>query len=280
MSLVRTLKIATICVFGCTGSYGRHVAGLIAQYKDPSTVLLLAGRNLARIRDICGHLISPTVRIHPEPVAVENDEALRILASSARLLVNCVKVSSATATIVAQACLDAPTHYMDLAHTLSLLLPVFAMPTSRSLLVPACGLDYALFDVAIVRATQPGVTHLQLVMALRPGPLDIRWTTRSVEQILFESHSSTRPGHMTTSQLSRPKVPLLSYARRLKTWTIPWFMARDALDFLVHQREEPVALDIRIAVPLWRGLVFMLHGIILVLTLLPFLFLARYNLVI
>ena len=207
--------VADICVYACTGKYGSRVAHLICELaeRDEQTTLLLAGRNLDKVQALREELVSQArqgeqgnvrVLVHPEAVDVDNTEALYAMASRAHVVANCVKLEAhpRACTAVAEACSATGSHYLDVATTLTSMAPIFASTpsSSESKLVPGCGFDYAFFDVAVDEALQAlKSTHgeavspekLQLVLAVRPGPLGFKWLLDSVDSY-FKVESRAR----------------------------------------------------------------------------------------
>ena len=307
---------ADICVYACTGKFGSRVAhvicGALADDDDENTnntttTLLLAGRNLAKVRalrdELLARIVVPRARakvasrilVHPEAVPVENQDALDTLASRARVLVNCIKVigvdaqQQEAATWIAMACLKASTHYVDIAVTLSAMAPIWACgqqqhadATSTAKLVPACGLDYAFFDVAVSRAEQAWADmyaagtstiaspkKMQVVLAILPGPLGFKWRVHSIDFFFrSEKHSAKQQLHNNerragTAPVPRKlpppspppppqqtRTPLVTYCAPALAWSVPWFVGRDALRFLIWQRNPKIQqLDARLALP-------------------------------
>lgn len=297
-----TIDRADVCVYACTGKFGRNVARLVYELADANTTILLAGRDTAKVRAIREELLKQEQRssIHVQAydvaVPVENRDALIALASNTRVLANCIKVvdgqEQATACI-AEACIDANTHYLDIATTLSAMAPVLSStPSGTAKLVPGCGFDYAFFDVAVAQAekaladihgnaTKP--YNIKLVLAVRPGPLGFKWRVDSIDSYFkSERHAKQfkKAASIAPSLPEQPSVPLVSFCRPGLAWSIPWFVGRDAVRYFIFLREPHVQqVDARLALPrkLWRAVACGLYGAFLAVVFYPPIALAYYG---
>jgi len=315
-----------VCVFACTGECGRNVARQIVllcgdgehrrrhphrrrrrQHRDGGggddderLSVLLAGRNVEKVRAVHSDLLLSLIEsaaedkfvrldVHPEPVNVDDDEALRVLARKTYALVNCVDTLAHPRALlgVAEACIAAGTHYADPAATLETIVPVYALRTQQSSaghkkkkcrIVPGCGFDYAFPDVALAQAERAfrsicdeEPTKAQLTCKIKTGPLGVKWHRHIVERYFRHEDDDeanpvarTRPsGQLKLEDIlpPTPKAPVFAYSDLLSAWTVPWFKAKDAVRFL-HSRRSLSEIDVRIALPgeLWRAALYVAYA--------------------
>jgi hypothetical protein len=283
--------VTDICVYACTGKTGCLVARRIVELADTPTTILLAGRNVSRVQELHKELLfsSQNVKVlaYPFSVNVDDGDALETLVSYARVVVNCVDVEAHVQAQfrVAKVCAKSGVHYLDLAERYWAASPLFALESS-SRIVPACGFDYALPDVAVAQAEHIFQSkrhiphHVQVTLAIRTGPLGMKWPLQVMASYLQPDRQEKEP----PSRVQRPATkstacgPLIAYSEPLSSWSIPWLLARDTMGFLLHQRGWPFKnMDIRLALPqsLWRAVFLVFYGMLVALFLWPLIAVAR-----
>jgi hypothetical protein len=295
------MKIADICVFACTGHVGTMVAKRLVELATSPITILLAGRNVAKVRELYNDLVneattkSVNLIAYPVSVAVEDEASLKTLVSGVRVVANCIDVQChpLALTGVAEACIQAGVHYLDLAPQQHMLQRLFDLKTPapcKSRIVPACGFDYAFMDVASLQAercfneanngSQP--EHIQITLALRPGPLGLKWPLRLVKT-LFKSSPPARKSsaaankHSSEQTSSSTNRKFLAFIPLISSWSIQWPMGASSLSLLLSQRHwMPEAVDARMALPrsLWKATALVVYGIVVAAILLPWLYLA------
>jgi short subunit dehydrogenase-like uncharacterized protein len=231
-----TERKADICVYACTGHCGKNVARLICQHGDAT--LLLAGRNVDKVRAVYRELLTDQqgsncqLIMHPDPVSVDNDEALEDLTKRTRLLVNCIDLQAHVRALtgVAEACVKTNTHYLDLVTTVEKMVPIFILENACSaIIVPGCGFDYAVPDVALALAEQvfrkrysEDPESVQLTLKLRTGALGMKWPLHVVERFFKESPAPIKAPPSKAETLLPPSLEtaILSYSDPLSSWTI------------------------------------------------------------
>lgn len=294
--------IADICVFACTGKVGVAVARGIIELATSPITLLLSGRNIAKVQEVRTKLLAEAkldanVKIvaHLESVCVDDDEALRNMVTRARVVANCIDTKCHPRALagVAEACGKAGVHYLDLAFTRGQLQSLFSLnePIERSRMVPASGFDYAFTDVSVFQAERAFAERfvgtmpdkVQLTLAVRTGPLGIKWPLRLVKKYV-ESESkpsrSVAPSHQAPSTRQKSRSgSVLAYIKPLSSWSIRWPFGGDAITFLLCQRQWlPDSVDARLALPrtLWKAAVLAVYGVVAAAIFIPLLGAARY----
>lgn len=319
-----------ICVYGCTGNFGSNVARLICELavdtdtandsgEEHTLTLLLGGRNPVKVQRVGDELllhnakkklgdskVAAKVRVlsHPKAVTVDDPDALADLARLTRVLVNCTKIisnenSQRSTARIAEACLKANTHYVDIATTLPAIAPVIScansIPGSKSKLVPACGFDYAFFDVAAAKAEQAladmrgrsicNPKEIQMVLAILPGPQGFKWRVDSIGDY-FEKEQLKKNGRTSAyiyevpPLAEQPTVPFLSYCSPAGSMSIPWFLGRDVVRYFIHLRKPQTysQIDARLALPRqpWRAAACGFYAVFLALVFYPLLRIAYW----
>lgn len=294
-------KRSDICVFACTGHSGKNVARLICENggTPKDRVLLLAGRDVDKVRTLYHDLMveqqqnntAVKIVVYPKPVSVDDDAALQALASQTRVLVNCVDVLAHYRALVgvAEACINTGTHYLDSATTPALLSSLFALKAAdKCAIVPGCGFDYALPDVAVAVAERSfqkkygeNPTCVQLLFKIRTGPLGIKWPLHLVSRYFLcrKQHSPKSNKGVGASSIPSRKASILTFDKHFSSWTIPWFTAKDALQFLHYQRTKSANIDARLALPeqRWRSVFYVIYTLAVLIPVLGIVMLAKVS---
>jgi short subunit dehydrogenase-like uncharacterized protein len=300
---------ADICAYACTGDNGRQIVRQIVKHAETPTILLLAGRNVQSVRALQSELLRENtkvdIRVYSEAVNVDDDDALQSMVSQVRgIVVNCIAEGSHPREFVgvAEACARQNVSYMDMTAIYSSFGILFYDQTLQnddsSKLVPACGFDYAFHDVAVLQAERAfldrfnnAADKVQVTMALRTGPLGVKWRLSFAEKILrAESRDAPQSNATTTgtSPVSKQQLPsptagssarLLAYITPLNSWSIPWPLGGDAVTFLLSRRNwSSENVDVRMALPqsLWRAAFLLVYGLSMVACFGPLFAVARF----
>ena len=306
---------ADICVFACTGRVGtvvtRWITDLASKYA-PAMTLLLAGRNVAKVRELQARLLADNkdndvkILVHSEAVDVSDEESLNTMVARARVVVNCITVDCHPRAMqgVAEACATLGVDYLDLAAQRGQLESLFMdshlnseAVSNNSRIVPGCGFDYAFFDMAAFQAEKAFAQRykirpdkVQATLALRTGPLGVKWPLRLMEHYLeLQSSSKARTRAVAdasqASTTTRPRrnssrgCSMLAYSKPLAVWSIPWPLGADAIAFLFCERGEwsPGSVDARIGLPrnLWKAVALVVYVVVTGAIFLPLMIAAR-----
>jgi short subunit dehydrogenase-like uncharacterized protein len=306
--------IADICIFACTGVHGRGVAREICQEATTRSrqplKLLLAGRNLSKVREVRDDLLlelqqeqqqadetrkdAVSIQVYPKPVDVSDDLSVQAMAARARVVANCIDIRAHPRALVgvAEACSRAGTHYLDIATAFKYVAPLLRVSPDRSLVIPQCGVDFALYDFAIFQAEQSFLQRygevpckLEFTLALRPGEMGIKWPIQGIEaRLRSSSKTKTSPRRAKTddsAQLPRQSPQkFLKYCSQLASWSIPWFLANICVESILDRRGSTLQhRDVRLALPrsLLRTLFYAMYYIPLLLLLVPVGILIHYS---
>lgn len=298
---------ADICIYASTGHVGTQVARYLLsspQVQQDQLSLLLAGRNVAKVKDLRGELLSRTTGIasgsksevtcYEHSVDVTDDHGLRLLAQQARVMINCIDVDCHPRALVgvAQACIAAKTHYVDLAPRYCHLRELFALGHARetttsttatttrpqTILVPSSGMDYCFMDLAVLQAERAFAARpdrVQAVMAVQTGSLGMKWPLRLIRNYL-DSNATRTTSTTTSSTLMQPSPTegrcggsILSYCKPLSSWSIRLPMGAAAMTLLFEQRHwRKERVDVRLAMSL-SAIWWLLYGMVVAVMLLP-----------
>ena len=159
-----------IVLFGASGFVGRLVAGYLAEHAPDGARIALAGRSMARLSDVRGHL-GATAADWPLLLADSGDEvSLRAMAAATSLVVTTVGPYLRYGLPLAQACAQAGTDYADLTGEVPFVRDCLdhvsetAMSTGAKI-VHSCGFDSIPSDLGVLllfeQAQRDGEGHLE-----------------------------------------------------------------------------------------------------------------------
>ncbi|WP_104525343.1 saccharopine dehydrogenase family protein [Blastococcus atacamensis] len=170
-----------LVVYGATGFVGRLLAGYLAQSAPQGTRIALAGRSRPRLEDVRAAL-PPGARNWALVEADSTDEnSLRALAGSTRVLATTVGPYARYGLPVVEACARAGTHYADLTGEVLFVRDAIercdaVARETGARIVHACGYDSIPSDLSTLLLAQRaredgagGLTDVRLVATARGG---------------------------------------------------------------------------------------------------------------
>jgi len=204
------------------GSYG-YTGQLIAEEcKIKNLSLLLAGRDASKLKIQSGQIGYPFA-----VVDISDHVSLVNLLKQGELVIHCGGPFQFTARQMAEACLEAGTHYTDITGEVE----VFELLASwherarnhKILLMPGTGFDVVPSDclALYLKNRLPGATHLQLAFTMLKGGLS-RGTSKTMTEGLGNGSCIRKEGKLVNIKLG-DKTKEIDFGNfRTNTLCIPW----------------------------------------------------------
>lgn len=206
-------------LYGANGYTGRLIASLAAQYQLKP---ILAGRNNSGIKQLAEELDLPY------RIADLNDaNAVKALLSGSSLLLHCAGPFSSTARLMADACIAAGVHYLDINGDISVfeLLKKYDLPAKQKniMIMPGVGFDVVPTDCMALQLKNrmPDADHLKLAFASIGGGLSHGTATTMAEKI-GEGGAVRENGRIVLKPLGQKGRWVDFVEKRLFVMSIPW----------------------------------------------------------
>lgn len=190
------------------GSYG-YTGQLIArELKKTGLRVLLSGRDTTKLKEQSEATGFPN-RVFQLSDSIVADGTLGRLLGEARVLLNCAGPFSATAWPMAQACIDARTHYLDITgeyRVFEALMGLDQQARERGvILMPGVGFDVVPTDcmARLLREKMPDASRLVLAFSSRPAGLS-SGTARTALQNAGDPPLVRRNGALVSTGLPAP----------------------------------------------------------------------------
>ncbi len=204
------------------GAYG-YTGKLITQAcKAQGIKVLLSGRNATRLNDQ-----SEATGYPFEKCDINDAQGLRTLLKKGKLVIHCAGPFQYTARQMADACLEAATHYTDITgeYTVFELLAAYDSKAREKgiVIMPGAGFDVVPSDCLALHLKNrlPEATHLQLAFTMSKGGLS-RGTARTMIEGLGYGGMVRKNGSLTPIALGE-KVKEINFGDfKKKTVCIPW----------------------------------------------------------
>ncbi len=207
----------TILIYGATGYTGKLIA---REARAKAANVILAGRNSNTLKAVARQVDLPW-RVFDLADRGRLDAALKDVA----VVLNAAGPFSATARPMADACLKAGAHYLDITGEIDVFEALFARDAEAKragvTLLPGVGFDVVPSDclAAHLKRRLPDATHLTISLAF--GANVSRGTAKTAIEGLADGARARRNGRLVT--LARPGAGWCDFGRGSRpTIQIPW----------------------------------------------------------
>jgi short subunit dehydrogenase-like uncharacterized protein len=245
---VSTERELDVVLFGATSFVGRLTAEYLARSAPPQARIGLAGRSLARLRELQSSLGGPAAQ-WPLLIADSNDShALGELAARTRVLATTVGPYRQYGLGVLEACASAGTHYADLAGEVLFMREAIdrfdaVAQQSGARIVHSCGFDSIPSDLGVLllheAAAADGAGELEdttlVVRAMKGGPsggtiaslkgvVDDARSDRQLARVLMDPYALSPNREAEPSLGAEGDLRTIANDRELGMWIGPFVM--------------------------------------------------------
>ena len=209
------MSASTVVVLGGTGIFGARVAAGLA--RTPGLHVVVAGRNPKS-----GKRVASRLGVGYRPCDLADSASLRLCLQGAALLVHAAGPFQGQGYEVAEACLEAGVHYLDLADARDFVCGIGSLDArakERKLVIGAGASSVPTITHALVREIASDLTSIDAIdLALSPGNRNPRGgeapgrrslvtlceSSGLFDEELHFGHLSTRPARLQRSPVGQP----------------------------------------------------------------------------
>ena len=203
------------------GSYGYSGNLIVQECIGKKIEVILSGRDGAKLEKQARAFNVPF-----EILDLSETEKLKALLSKCGLVIHCAGPFRYTAKIMAKACLETKTHYLDITGEIGVFESLFKLNQQAIdagiMILPGAGFDVVPTDCMAVRLKEklPSATHLQLAFAsVGGGPS--RGTAKTAAEGLGYGSLVRKDGQLVREPLGKTITVDFGF-KKLKAMGIPW----------------------------------------------------------